>query len=191
MLLSMVAVSLTALSAAFFGWLSVMVVRQTRDQESARLRAIHWVVFWVCVAFAVGSLHRLAVQAVLNDWLPQATFEPLLTEFQIAQSIVAMAAAWLVLRKLQVVASPLAEIERVLGAFVDRVADVAPMDQLGLSKREQEVLEVMRRGAITDAEIAAELHIASETARSHVKSIFRKTGLADRRDLVVLALRSA
>jgi DNA-binding CsgD family transcriptional regulator len=102
-----------------------------------------------------------------------------------------MAAAWLVLRKLQVVASPLAEIERVLGAFVDRVADVAPMDQLGLSKREQEVLEVMRRGAITDAEIAAELHIASETARSHVKSIFRKTGLADRRDLVVLALRSA
>lgn len=191
MLLSITAAIFIVCSVVFFAALTVIAFRQAGSQASARLGAIYWVVVWVCAAFAVGSLHRLFVLAVLNDWLGEGTSTVLLTEFQITQSVLAVAAAWFAFYKLRDAMSPLAEMERVVGAYVDRVAAVAPVDELGLSKREHEVLEVIRSGALTDAEIAAALSIAHETARSHVKSIFRKTGLADRRDLVVLALRSA
>jgi DNA-binding CsgD family transcriptional regulator len=64
-------------------------------------------------------------------------------------------------------------------------ADIAPVVLLGygLSARETEIAGVVLRGLST-AEIAAALHISLATVQDHLKSIFDKTGVRSRRELV-------
>ncbi len=63
-----------------------------------------------------------------------------------------------------------------------------PGAALGLSQRESEVLELMVRGNANRA-IAARLMLGEETIKTHVRSIYRKLGVADRSQAVALALR--
>jgi DNA-binding NarL/FixJ family response regulator len=51
-----------------------------------------------------------------------------------------------------------------------------------LTPRESEVMQLLRGGA-SNAEIAHELSIGIETVRTHARSIYRKLGIASRRDL--------
>ena len=65
------------------------------------------------------------------------------------------------------------------------------VDQLGsdgteLTAREAEVLELLQDGR-TNAEIATELSIGVETVRTHARNIYRKLGIASRRELSRLA----
>src|SRR5205814_4476319 len=55
-----------------------------------------------------------------------------------------------------------------------------------LSRRETEVLELLQRG-MTNAQIAHELSIGTETVRTHARNIYRKLGVSTRRDLARLA----
>jgi DNA-binding NarL/FixJ family response regulator len=55
-----------------------------------------------------------------------------------------------------------------------------------LTRREAEVLELLQEGA-TNAEIAHRLSIGIETVRTHARNIFRKLGIASRRELPRLA----
>ena len=55
-----------------------------------------------------------------------------------------------------------------------------------LTDREQEVLQLMARGA-TNAEIAAAIYIAEATVKTHVGSIFAKLGVRDRAAAIVFA----
>ena len=70
--------------------------------------------------------------------------------------------------------------------LTDRLPPNAHAKQARLTAREQEVLELIRRGVITDGEIGEALHIASATAATHVQRILRKTGLHNRHDLMLL-----
>jgi len=63
-----------------------------------------------------------------------------------------------------------------------------PGASLGLSQRESEVLELMVRGNANRA-IAARLVLGEETIKTHVRSIYRKLGVADRAQAVAHALR--
>jgi DNA-binding CsgD family transcriptional regulator len=56
-----------------------------------------------------------------------------------------------------------------------------------LSEREREVLQLVAQGQ-TDAEIADELHISHNTARTHVRNAMTKTGTRSRAHLVAKAL---
>ncbi|HUZ24118.1 MAG TPA: LuxR C-terminal-related transcriptional regulator, partial [Streptosporangiaceae bacterium] len=56
----------------------------------------------------------------------------------------------------------------------------------GLSPREAEVLDAVSRH-LTNAQIASRLHISIRTVESHVSSLLRKLGVADRRALADLA----
>jgi DNA-binding CsgD family transcriptional regulator len=68
--------------------------------------------------------------------------------------------------------------------------DVAPilMMAYGLTKREQMLTGLICRGAST-REIAAHLSITANTVQDHLKSIFDKTGVRSRRELVAKILQ--
>jgi DNA-binding NarL/FixJ family response regulator len=59
-----------------------------------------------------------------------------------------------------------------------------------LTARETEVLELLQDGS-TNSGIARELGIGIETVRTHARSVFRKLGVASRRDLARMARRDA
>jgi DNA-binding NarL/FixJ family response regulator len=56
----------------------------------------------------------------------------------------------------------------------------------GLTPREAEVLELLQDGC-TNSEIADDLSIGIETVRTHARNIYRKLGIASRRELSRLA----
>jgi DNA-binding NarL/FixJ family response regulator len=56
-----------------------------------------------------------------------------------------------------------------------------------LTRREREVLQLLSIGA-SNAEIAHQLNIAVETARTHVKHIFAKLGISVRQELIGMAI---
>jgi DNA-binding CsgD family transcriptional regulator/GAF domain-containing protein len=64
-------------------------------------------------------------------------------------------------------------------------ARIAPllMSAYRLTEREQEITRLVLRAASTN-EIAGELSVAPQTVQQHFKSIFEKTGVRSRRDLV-------
>ena len=67
---------------------------------------------------------------------------------------------------------------------------MATVDLEVVSTREAEVLDALR-DHLTNAEIARRLHISVRTVESHVSSLLRKLGAADRRGLASLAAERA
>jgi DNA-binding NarL/FixJ family response regulator len=55
-----------------------------------------------------------------------------------------------------------------------------------LTPREADVLELLQQGR-SNSEIAAILHVGKETVRTHARSIYRKLGVQNRRELASLA----
>ncbi len=64
----------------------------------------------------------------------------------------------------------------------DKVARVVP-GETPLTDRETTVLEALSEG-LTNPEIADALHITPRTVHSHVRKIFRKLGIHNRRELI-------
>jgi DNA-binding CsgD family transcriptional regulator len=69
-------------------------------------------------------------------------------------------------------------------------AELAPVVMLayGLTKQEQALTGLVCRGLSTN-QIAARLHITPNTVQDHLKSIFDKTGVSSRRELVATILQ--
>ena len=61
------------------------------------------------------------------------------------------------------------------------------LGSLGLTGRESEIALLVLRGTSTKA-IAAQLHVSAYIVKDHLKSIFDKTGVRSRRDLVAQIL---
>ncbi|NMO51107.1 response regulator transcription factor [Actinoplanes sp. TBRC 11911] len=80
----------------------------------------------------------------------------------------------------------------VLGRLVRRAVDAAERPALprlsGVTAREREVLDLVAEG-LSNAEIAARLHVGVTTVKTHVTALMTKTGCPNRVRLALLAHR--
>lgn len=103
---------------------------------------------------------------------------------QVAVSrVLSRSGTWVVLHG----ASLVADGTRRVAVIVEPAhpARIAPllMSAYGLTEREQQVTRLVLQGSST-AEIAARLVVSAHTVQQHLKSVFAKTGVRSRRDLV-------
>ena len=84
---------------------------------------------------------------------------------------------------------PLKDGERVVGVFgliEERPDDTPRTPPPHLTPRQVEVLRLLEQGRSTK-QIAAELHLSTETVRNHVRRLFRALGVNSRLEAVAAA----
>jgi len=89
----------------------------------------------------------------------------------------------------EISAVPLRSGERVVGVFglIEGRPDHSPAEPpSGLTPRQVEVLRLLEQGRSTK-QIAAELHLSTETVRNHVRRLFRALGVNTRLEAVAAA----
>jgi DNA-binding CsgD family transcriptional regulator len=179
--------SLVAFNAVLFLVLTGWSLRLWRREPSPRTRLLWLTVGLVSGALVFGAIQRLALQAALLGWVDVSATDSVLMDWQLVQSLVVGVLAITAFLSVRRVAAAMVASERVAGSILDRVSHVDP-SSLELSKRENEVLAMIGRGRISDAELSVALHISASTVQTHVKSLLRKTGLKSRQDLVAVAV---
>ncbi|MFD8415112.1 response regulator [Streptomyces sp. NPDC059650] len=78
---------------------------------------------------------------------------------------------------------------RSLAAEYGSTGARARLERAALTEREEAVLRLMARG-LTNAEIAAEMFVGTETVKSHVSAVLSKLGARDRTQAVIAAYES-
>jgi DNA-binding CsgD family transcriptional regulator len=170
--------------------LAVIVWRTTRrlDPDSSSSRrfsrvfvSVMGAVTLLAVVQALVSLSARSGASWASEWLSRWG----VLSASLATVVVLAAARLTIARVLR----DLVVADRAMGVVLGVVhSKVGPMSEMGLTFREHEVLAVTAAGLITDAELAEVLFISPATAATHVRNILRKTGLSDRRQLVVAGL---
>jgi len=140
----------------------------------------------VCLMLAISSLERFAVHAaqgrlITSGWL-RWLLEPLAPAQATLAVLVGIWALVLILRHW----NHLGRAQSIVHVLTERVPSKAHVTQARLSVRESQVLGLIHGGVLSDGEIAGALHISPATAATHVQRILRKTGLHNRRDLMLL-----
>jgi DNA-binding CsgD family transcriptional regulator len=145
----------------------------------------------VCLLLVIASLHHLLLVAAHMgllaphwvDWLlgPLAAIQATLDVFVAVFAVVLARHYW----------HRVGRAHTMVDVLTDRLPSDAHARQARLTAREEEVLNLIRKGVITDHEIARALHISRATAATHVQRILRKTLLHNRRELMLLPPRSA
>jgi DNA-binding CsgD family transcriptional regulator/type IV secretory pathway VirB2 component (pilin) len=144
----------------------------------------------VCLLLMMASLHHLLMVAAHSgllashwaDWLlgPLAAIQATLVVLVAGAAVILGRHYW----------HRLGRAHTMIEVLTDRLPPDAHAKQARLTAREQEVLDLIRKGVVTDREIGRALQIAPATAATHVQRILRKTELHNRHDLMLLPPRN-
>jgi DNA-binding CsgD family transcriptional regulator len=180
------AVILDVLNAGFAGWLLLQLHRRApatgRDELGKRFTVLSQAALWLC---ALGALFRFSLGGLV------LMGHQSLEHFVVNWLMVLIAGTILVvlltlLRDLPRLLVALRRAETALGVMLGTLHPVLrSVQNAALSPREQEVMGVLATGRMSDQEIADILFISPATAATHVRNILKKTGLHDRRQLVL------
>jgi len=139
-----------------------------------------------CVLLGATSLQHLLHVGMRGELVSSGWGDMLLgplATLRVTVLVVAAIAVMLGLRHWTI----LGRAQSVVDALTDRLPSQVAEREAALSVREIEVLDVIRRGVLSDQEISEALHISRATAATHVQNILRKTDLHNRRDLMLLS----
>jgi DNA-binding CsgD family transcriptional regulator len=178
---------LVVVNSLAFLTLLMLSIRLGRREKYVWVRRLWTIVAFASGALVLGSIQRLALQAVSIGWLPESAAETVTSDLQLTQSVVILGllvGAFVILKRLS---DSMEASERLSASLLERVRHVDPKS-LHLTHRENQVLALIGQGVTTDSDLAAELHISASTVQSHVKSVLKKAELHSRVDLIALAI---
>lgn len=178
--------AIIGLNATIFGALGVWGVRLSRNEPSPRLRTLARALTAVSLAFVISAIARMASLGVREGWIPGQLDSFLVSEWILVQSIAVTGLGVGGLFVVRQVSDPIRQADRIAAALSDRLPSSVPLDELGFTARELEVLDVIANGELSDKGIGEILFISPSTAGTHVKNIMRKASVSSRRDLLLL-----
>jgi DNA-binding CsgD family transcriptional regulator len=140
----------------------------------------------VCLLLMIALLHHLLMVAAHSGLLASRWVDWLLGPLAAIQATLAVLVAVAAVVLVRHYWHRLGRAQTMVEVLTDRLPPNARAKQAVLTAREQEVLDVIRKGVVSDCEIGEAFHIAPATAATHVQRILYKTGLHNRHDLMLL-----
>lgn len=166
--------------------LAVWLARAAWRSSAGPFRAVSVGGAAICIIVGTTSLQHLLILAVRQDLVPARLDDLLLGPWVVVRATVAvLVGTWAFVLTLRYW-NHLGRAHTIVDVLTEKVPSEAHAHQAGLSSREGEVLGLIREGILSDEDIAQSLHISRATAATHVQNILRKTGLHNRRDLMLL-----
>ena len=166
-------------------------VWHARASRPQGLRTLGWIIGLVYAAFLFGATYGLLLQAVRVGWLPDGLATFLLTVWPFVQVLGLMMLGVLIFVGARRVREEVDRAVLVVEILTGRIPADVSIDELKMTSREQEVMEAIVAGQLSDREIADALYISPATAGTHVRNILRKAGLHRRNDLLLLVTRES
>ncbi|TCO28184.1 regulatory LuxR family protein [Kribbella steppae] len=158
----------------------LIVVTGNWEIESATPGVEHWLRDLPDGDWETGRLPS-AVLAVAGQALRTATY-PDAGEVAVSR-VMSRSGRWVVLHGTSLVSSSSRRVAVIVEpAHPGRIAPLL-MSAYGLTEREQEITRLVLQGNST-TDIAEQLVVSTHTVQQHLKSVFDKTGVRSRRDLV-------
>ena len=179
--MAMDAVAVLLLSALAVGL--AIAARRARPEA---LRALSFGGTAVCLLLAIASLHHILLEAAHMGLLASVWVGWLLGPIAAIQATLAVLVGVAAVVIVRYYWHRMGRAHTMVEVLTDRLPPEAHAGQARLTPREQEILGLIRKGVITDREIARTLHIAPATAATHVQRILHKTRLHNRHDLMLL-----
>lgn len=180
-------IPLVSLNVLIYTVLGLYALKASARSGPGPVRLLWRLAALPALAVALGGVQRLALQIAQAGWLPNGSFDVLLFEWQIGQSILVAAIGVAMFVGIRGVERRFAELESVAGAMLGRLAHV-DVTSIALTPREQEVLDILGGSTFVDDKTLSEkLGVSPNTVHTHIGTLLKKTKLNDRRDLAVLA----
>jgi DNA-binding CsgD family transcriptional regulator len=159
----------------------LVVLSHDGEVESATPGVERWLAALPDGDLQAGKLPS-AVRAVAGRALRTAEHPDQPGEIAVSR-VLSRSGTWVVLHGASLVSGDARRVAVIVEpAHPARIAPLL-MSAYGLTEREQEVTRLVLQGSST-AEIAERLVVSAHTVQQHLKSIFDKTGVRSRRDLV-------
>ncbi len=175
------------IAATLFAVLAVLTLRRVGRANTPGMRTVGWIVGAFYILLMVETTHHMGHMDESAAWVPQRLG---VLDWHVIQAAVAIALGLVTFAALRRLGRSVSENQIVVGILMDQIPPDLSIEEIGLTKRELEVSQVIGTGRLSDRDIANALYISEATAATHVRNILGKAGLHRRNDILLLVTRS-